>query len=264
MKKKMVLATALLWAGLSFAAVDVVQFMNSIERDGVSAVQKILAEGQFNANTLNYEGHTALYVALREPAPRVADVLIDNAQTKLNLENKFGENALMMAAMRGLLPQAQRMVAKGAEVNKKGWTPLHYAASAGDVAMVKFLLDASAYIDAESPTGDTPLMMAASRAKLEVLQLLLDEGADASLRNAAGQDAVDMALAGSNTKSAALLRNWSAASASARTSTKTSSPTAEEGTKTPAQPIIAQPAAGNEAPEEATGTTFTGTGTGRP
>ena len=264
MKKKVLLATALLWAGLAFAAADVVQFMNSIERDGVSAVQKILAEGKFNANTLNYEGHTALYVALREPAPRVADVLIDHAQTKLNLENKFGENALMMAAMRGLLPQAQRMVAKGAEVNKKGWTPLHYAASAGDVAMVKFLLDASAYIDAESPTGDTPLMMAASRAKLEVLQLLLDEGADASLRNAAGQDAVDMALASANTKSAALLRNWSAASASARTSTKTSSPTAEEGTKTPAQPIVAQPAAVNGAPAKATGTTFTGTGTGRP
>lgn len=244
MKKKLLLAAALLWAGLSFAAADVVQFMNSIERDGVSAVQKILAEGQFNANTLNYEGHTALYVALREPAPRVADILIENAQTKLNLENKFGENALMMAAMRGLLPQAQRMVAKGAEVNKKGWTPLHYAASAGDVTMVKFLLDASAYIDAESPTGDTPLMMAASRAKTSVVQLLLDEGADASLRNAAGQDAVDMALAQGNTKSAALLGNWSA-----------------QSNKPPAS---AKAQASTEDAERGVGTTFTGTGTGRP
>ena len=259
MKKKLLLAAALLWAGWAFAAADVVQFMNSIERDGVSAVQKILAEGQFNANTLNYEGHTALYVALREPASRVADVLIDNAQTKLNLENKFGENALMMAAMRGLLPQAQRMVAKGAEVNKKGWTPRHYAASAGDVAMVKFLLDASAYIDAESPTGDTPLMMAASRAKTEVLQLLLDEGADASLRNAAGQDAVDMALAQGNTKSAALLGNWSAQSNKPLASANAQTPTAA-----PAVSVPAAPAASTEDAERGVGTTFTGTGTGRP
>ena len=262
MKKKVLLVTALLWAGLAFAAADVTQFMNSIERDGVSTVQKILAEGQFNANTLNYEGHTALYVALREPAPRVADVLIEDPQTKLNLENKYGENALMIAALRGLLPQAQRMVAKGAEVNKKGWTPLHYAASAGDVAMVRFLLEASAYIDAESPTGETPLMMAASRSKLEVLQLLLDEGADASWRNHAGQDAIALAEAQNNSKSVALLRNWSAASAS--TSAKVSSPTAEEGMKTPAQPLVAQPAAASGVPQEATGTTFTGTGTGRP
>ena len=259
MKKKLLLATALLWAGLAFAAADVVQFMNSIERDGVSAVQKILAEGQFNANTLNYEGHTALYVALREPAPRVADILIENAQTKLNLENKFGENALMMAAMRGLLPQAQRMVAKGAEVNKKGWTPLHYAASAGDVAMVKFLLDASAYIDAESPTGDTPLMMAASRAKTSVVQLLLDEGADASLRNAAGQDAVDMALAQGHTKSAALLGNWSAQSNKRPASAKAQAPAAA-----PAVSVPAAPAASTEDAERGVGTTFTGTGTGRP
>lgn len=259
MKKTTLLALALLWTGLSFAAADVTQFMNSIERDGVSTVQKILAEGQFNANTLNYEGHTALYVALREPAPRVADVLIEDAQTKLNLENKFGENALMMAAMRGLLPQAQRMVAKGAEVNKKGWTPLHYAASAGDVAMVKFLLDASAYIDAESPTGDTPLMMAASRAKTEVLQLLLDEGADASLRNAAGQDAVAMALAQGNTKSAALLRNWSAQS---------SQPAASASAQAPAAASTVADAPAQVAPTDdaaqGVGTIFTGTGTGRP
>ena len=261
MKKKVFLTAALLWTSLSFAAADVTQFMNSIERDGVSTVQKILAEGQFNANTLNYEGHSALYVALREPAPRVADVLIEDAQTKLNLENKFGENALMMAAMRGLLPQAQRMVAKGAEVNKKGWTPLHYAASAGDVAMVKFLLDASAYIDTESPTGDTPLMMAASRAKSEVVQLLLDEGADASLRNAAGQDAVAMALAGGNTKSAALLRNWSAQHAKAQASPSPQVQTAAPATTVPAA------AAKVEAKDDAAhgvGTSFTGTGTGRP
>ena len=259
MRKQVFASLALLCASWVYAAADVVQFMNSIERDGVNTVQKILAEGQFNANTLNYEGHTALYVALREPAPRVADVLIEDAQTKLNLENKFGENALMMAAMRGLLPQAQRMVAKGAEVNKKGWTPLHYAASAGDVAMVKFLLDASAYIDAESPTGDTPLMMAASRAKVEVVQLLLDEGADASLLNAAGQDAVAMALAGGNTKSAALLRNSSAQSSQAAASASAQVPVAA--------PAVSAPAASAVSTDDAAqgrGTSFTGTGTGRP
>ena len=198
----------LLAAGLAQARYDQVEYFHLIERDDVSGVRTVLLQGKFNANTFNAEGFTALYVALREPAPKVADLLIEQADTQLNLENAWGENALMMAAMRGLMPQAVRMMELGAEVNKKGWAPLHYAASAGQADMIRLLLANYAYIDALSPTGETPLMMAAARGTVESVQLLLEAEADTSLRNKKRQTAEAMALARGNTDNAALIRAW--------------------------------------------------------
>jgi ankyrin repeat protein len=100
-------------------------------------------------------------------------------------------------------------VKHGADVNKPGWTPLHYAAThAGPdaLAQVAFLLENHAYIDAESPNGTTPLMMAAQYGEPEVLRLLLKEGADARLTNQQKLTAIDFALRGSRPTSAEILR----------------------------------------------------------
>jgi ankyrin repeat protein len=78
-------------------------------------------------------------------------------------------------------------------VNKKGWTPLHYAATNGHDEIVKILLDHSAYIDAGSPNGTTPLMMAARGGHLSTVKLLLDSGADLRVKNQIGMTAVDFA-----------------------------------------------------------------------
>jgi ankyrin repeat protein len=42
---------------------------------------------------------------------------------------------------------AEQLIKKGADVNKTGWTPLHYAASSGQLAIISLLLDQHAYID---------------------------------------------------------------------------------------------------------------------
>lgn len=194
--------------GAAQARYDQVEFFHLIERNDVGGTRKALAEGQFNANTFNHEGFSALYLALREPAPEVADLLIEDPRTELNLENAWGENALMMAALRGLLPQAIRMMELGAHVNKKGWAPLHYAASSGHLPMIQLLLDNYAYIDAQSPTGETPLMMAAARSTPAAVQMLLQAEADPKLRNAKRQTAMDMALARNNTNNAKVIRDW--------------------------------------------------------
>jgi len=56
------------------------------------------------------------------------------------------------------------------------------------------LLDASAYIDAESAEGQmTPIMLAAMRGRTSVVRLLKEEGADLSLKNADGLTALDLA-----------------------------------------------------------------------
>ncbi len=58
---------------------------------------------------------------------------------------------------------------------------------------MRTLLDASAYIDAESPNKTTPLMMAARYGSEQAVKLLFEEGADPTLRNEQGLSAADFA-----------------------------------------------------------------------
>ena len=47
----------------------------------------------------------------------------------INKLNRAGESALMIAALRGNLDWAKRLVARGAQINHDGWSALHYAAT---------------------------------------------------------------------------------------------------------------------------------------
>ena len=99
----------------------------------------------------------------------------------------------MLAALKGHTELAKKLVARGADVNKTGWTPLHYAATYGHLDIMKLLIEQHAYIDAESPNKTTPLMMAAHYGTPAAVKLLLEEGADPSLKNQLGLTAIDFA-----------------------------------------------------------------------
>jgi len=64
------------------------------------------------------------------------------------------------------------------------------------VPVIEFLLDQSAYIDAESPNGTTPLMMAAMYGSPEAVKVLIQAGADLTLKNQLGMTALDFAIRG--------------------------------------------------------------------
>jgi hypothetical protein len=97
------------------------------------------------------------------------------------------------------------MIRKGADVNKPGWAPLHYAATSGHLEVIRLLLEEHAYIDAASPNNTTPLMMAAHYGTPEAVKLLLEAGADPTLRNDPGMTAIDFAHRGNRVESADLI-----------------------------------------------------------
>ncbi|HLL20439.1 MAG TPA: ankyrin repeat domain-containing protein [Rubrivivax sp.] len=179
-------------AALASAYVD---FFRAVNIDNVGVVNQLLARG-FDPNAANDQGQVALYLALRDDAPRVAAALLAHPQIKLDLANASGETPLMIAALKSNLQWVQRLVERGAQVNRQGWTPLHYAASSSEIdstAVAAFLLDRGAVINARAPNGNTPLMMAARYGAFRSVDLLLTRGADPRLTNSAGMSAAELA-----------------------------------------------------------------------
>jgi ankyrin repeat protein len=127
---------------------------------------------------------------------QVLDVLLRNPGTKVDATALNGNTALMMAAYKSNKAAAEALIAKGASVNRPGWTPLHYAAASGDVDIARLLLAHGARIDAQSPPASgkyTPLMMAAREGHQDSAEFLLGQGADPQLKNGEGLTAAQIA-----------------------------------------------------------------------
>ncbi len=167
-------------------------FFGAIQHDDAKVVRTLLARG-FDPNTLNPQGVPALVVALREPSLNVVAALLESPLTQVEVRTVQDESPLMLAALRGYFDICEKLIARDADVNKPGWTPLHYAATGGHIAILQLLLDKHAYIDAASPNNSTPLMMAARYGTLDAVKLLLNAGADPLLKNDLGLTAIDFA-----------------------------------------------------------------------
>jgi ankyrin repeat protein len=167
-------------------------FFKGIELDRPAMVRAALAAG-VDPNAADERGRVGLLLAMRDGCFEAAEALLAAPGLDVDRVSPQGETALMMAALRGYTQWLERLVARGAAVNRDGWTPLHYAASGPEPKAVQWLLERGARVDAASPNGSTALMMAAGYGAMDGVALLLARGADAQLRNRAGASASDFA-----------------------------------------------------------------------
>ena len=163
-------------------------FWRAIETNDINTLRTELMRGA-NPNARHPEHGPAIVAAARFKAFDVVRVLASLNATDVDAASVADENALMLVATLGDRRSFDALLQRGAQVNRPGWTPLHYAASGGHLELVKALIEQHAFIDAQSPNNTTPLMMAARMRALPVVQYLIDQGADPSLRNQAGLDA---------------------------------------------------------------------------
>ncbi len=179
-------------------------FFTAIKVDDAAALKTLLQRG-FDPNTRDPAGQHGLLIALREKSAKAADVLADWPKTEVEIRTSADESPLMFASLNGMLDLARKLIAKGADVNKTGWAPLHYAATRGHVQVMTLLLDNHAYIDAGSPNGTTPLMMAAFYGTPSAVKLLLEAGADPSIKNDQALTAIDFAHRNNRQESADII-----------------------------------------------------------
>lgn len=163
-----------------------------VANDRVEKVKTELALGE-DPNVKTAAGQPAIMQAIQDQAWGVYDLLASHRALNVNIANQNNETPLMYLAIVGDLVRAKALVARGAEINRLGWTPLHYAASKGQVDMVRYLLANKALVDAPAPDGTTPLMMAAFSGSDDTVRALLNAGAEVTTRNLSKLDAADWA-----------------------------------------------------------------------
>ena len=171
-------------------------FFRAVNVDDARTVTELLSRG-FDANAPNEQGHSGLYLALREGSVKVFDALMTHPGLRADAVNAYDETPMMMAALRGNVDALQRLLDRGAAVNRSGWTPLHYAACSTEPRAVALLLERGADIEAASANGTTPLLMAARYGAESVVFTLVRRGASTAARNGLDLDAAAFArLAG--------------------------------------------------------------------
>ena len=188
------LIVALCVSGANAGAYE--DFFLATSRDDGDTIRSLIQRGM-DPNARSPEGQTALHLALRGESPRVAEALWASPTLDVDAVNADGETPLMMAALKGNLAWAKRLIDRGAKIHRDGWSPLHYAATGNEPKIVALLLDRGAPVDALSPNKSTPLMMAARYGAEANVDLLLARGASKRLRNDRDLDASGFAkLAG--------------------------------------------------------------------
>ncbi|HCB64246.1 MAG TPA: hypothetical protein DEP20_02615, partial [Fusobacteria bacterium] len=111
------------------------------------------------------------------------ELLIEKG-AKVNLANKDGWAALMLAALNGYEEICKMLIEKGAEVGvakEDGYTALMLAAEKGYKEVCQMLIENRAEVNLVEKNGATPIMIAAQNGYKEVCELLIEKGADVNL-----------------------------------------------------------------------------------
>ena len=131
-------------------------------------------------------------------------------QAKQKYESAFPP--LHEAAEEGSLRRAERLLAKGADVNARsvhGETALHRAVLACERKIVRLLLDHGAEGNAPNSKGETPLHYASAAGDVGIASMLLDAGADPNARDGMGRTPLTLASStqGAAARKAMLIRD---------------------------------------------------------
>ncbi|XP_063724759.1 uncharacterized protein LOC134852854 isoform X3 [Symsagittifera roscoffensis] len=116
----------------------------------------------------------------------------------LNYANKVGRTPLHVAAMANHLDVLKTLVTPGFDWNETtldslGCTPLHLAAIHGHLEAVKFLIKENCPINYQNQFGNTALHEASFRGQIKIVKYLIQKKADKSIQNQDGNLGVHLA-----------------------------------------------------------------------
>uniref|UniRef100_A0A0K8SLG9 Uncharacterized protein n=1 Tax=Lygus hesperus TaxID=30085 RepID=A0A0K8SLG9_LYGHE len=111
---------------------------------------------------------------------RQVEVETGNSWRRVDAQDPRGRCALHYAAEAGQLEAVEYLIEAGSKVNlgdRESLTPLHLAAVRGHLDVVKCLLDMKAHVNAKCTDKMTPLHYSASRGHVDIVTTLISHGA---------------------------------------------------------------------------------------
>lgn len=116
---------------------------------------------------------------VKTPQPmKVAELLMDAGASPDAIDVVHGATPLYYAALAGNVPILKYLLEQGADPNAGRIGPLHAAASEGRVGVLNVLLEAGADVNRTGSRGETALFSAVSAGSHPAVRLLLKRGAD--------------------------------------------------------------------------------------
>ncbi len=197
---------------------DQTPLMLAVEEGYLPMVNRLLARGA-QVNLLDVKGQSPLQDAVRNENVEVLRRLLQVPNIDVNLQAmppEFDrvENVALHSAMETGSVEIVRLLlaAPGINVNtrgEEGFTPLHLAATLGNIAIINLLLDAGADINARSDEDQTPLMLIAEAEgdASRMVSLMLQRGANPLIEDNEGKSALWYAIQANNPKISRLLED---------------------------------------------------------
>ncbi|MBN1560688.1 TonB family protein [candidate division KSB1 bacterium] len=164
--------------------------------DGCVEIVQLLLDAKVDVNRAEPTNkHNPLLKAVMFNRPEIVELLIARG-AKVDVTDKFGNTALMLASRSGAIDIVELLIEKGAKVNSKtliGHTALLYALEFGQPEIAKILIDAGADIKSIDIYNNSTLIFAASRGYSDIVESLVAKGVDINTKTKKDETAAVMA-----------------------------------------------------------------------
>eukprot|EP00798_Chlamydomonas_sp_ICE-L_P008916 gene8916-3808_t len=177
-------------------------------RHGCKKLFDELMERKVNPNLKNTEGNTCLHACIKSVNRMVhgedmAIVIITCGRATLDLQDKAGSTAMLLAVQHCLLPTLKALILGQADpniVNGQGECPLHCAIElfpkSGDAYALAVISYSRANVNILNPRGRSPLHEAVAVKALGIVTALVGRGANCNAKDKSGLSPLHCAIQG--------------------------------------------------------------------
>jgi len=154
--------------------------LNSAALGASREITDLLLDKGAELDTAEGKGLVLLQVAARNGMPKLFRVLVNKEGQNLFADEETNRWTMQDAVSGGSVEIVEALLAKGVSLYKQkdiyGWTPIHYAASKGRLAMIEYLAKKGIDVNARTKAGETAFNLAQAAGSQEAQDLIVKLG----------------------------------------------------------------------------------------